>query len=91
MCVRLFLMLKFCRRGFDFFIHLFIEFNFTLFYRGGYNAWRDPMKPVAILAKLCKDAKLDGPHFQPGKVRVGNRIFTVPPEMQTDEGKTQLS
>lgn len=49
------------------------------------------MKPVAILAKLCKDAKLDGPHFQPGKVRVGNRIFTVPPEMQTDEGKTQLS
>ena len=44
------------------------------------------MKPVQILGKLCKDAKLDGPHFLPGKVRVGNRIFTVPPEMENDEG-----
>lgn len=44
------------------------------------------MKPVQILGKLCKDAKLDGPHFLPGKVRVANRIFTVPPEMENDEG-----
>ena len=54
--------------------------------RSGYNGWRDPMKPVQILGKLCKDAKLDGPHFLPGKCRVGNRIFTVPPEMENDEG-----
>ncbi|XP_056017603.1 otoferlin-like isoform X2 [Ostrea edulis] len=42
----------------------------------GYNAWRDPIKPTQILTKLCKDGKVDGPHYQPGKVRVGNRIFT---------------
>uniref|UniRef100_A0A7N8WNY0 Otoferlin a n=1 Tax=Mastacembelus armatus TaxID=205130 RepID=A0A7N8WNY0_9TELE len=37
----------------------------------GYNIWRDPMKPSQILAKLCKDGKLDGPHYGPGgKVKV---------------------
>uniref|UniRef100_A0A9J7YHL1 Otoferlin b n=1 Tax=Cyprinus carpio carpio TaxID=630221 RepID=A0A9J7YHL1_CYPCA len=28
----------------------------------GYNVWRDPMKPTQILAKLCKDGKIDPPH-----------------------------
>ncbi|KAL4236528.1 C2 domain [Mactra antiquata] len=51
----------------------------------GYNAWRDPMKPTQILAKLCKDGKVDGPHYQPGKVRVENRIFTAPIDDQEDE------
>uniref|UniRef100_A0A8C9XYB9 Otoferlin n=1 Tax=Sander lucioperca TaxID=283035 RepID=A0A8C9XYB9_SANLU len=32
----------------------------------GYNVWRDPMKPSQILAKLCKDGKIDGPHYGPG-------------------------
>uniref|UniRef100_H2Z082 C2 domain-containing protein n=1 Tax=Ciona savignyi TaxID=51511 RepID=H2Z082_CIOSA len=41
----------------------------------GYNQWRDPMKPSEILKKLCKELKLDGPHFMPGKVRVGNKTF----------------
>ena len=36
------------------------------------------MKPTQALAKLCKDGKIDGPHYQPGKVRVANRIFTQP-------------
>uniref|UniRef100_A0AAX7UIX9 C2 domain-containing protein n=1 Tax=Astatotilapia calliptera TaxID=8154 RepID=A0AAX7UIX9_ASTCA len=37
----------------------------------GYNSWRDPMKPSQILAKLCKDGKIDGPHYGPGgKVKV---------------------
>uniref|UniRef100_A0A8C1TQQ9 Otoferlin n=1 Tax=Cyprinus carpio TaxID=7962 RepID=A0A8C1TQQ9_CYPCA len=37
----------------------------------GYNVWRDPQKPTQILAKLCKEAKLDGPHYGPGgKVKV---------------------
>uniref|UniRef100_A0A8C4HSP4 Otoferlin n=1 Tax=Dicentrarchus labrax TaxID=13489 RepID=A0A8C4HSP4_DICLA len=40
----------------------------------GYNVWRDPMKPTQILAKLCKDGKLDGPHYGPeGRVKVENR------------------
>ncbi|XP_023341787.1 otoferlin, partial [Eurytemora carolleeae] len=29
----------------------------------GYNKWRDPMKPSQILTKLCKEGKIDGPHF----------------------------
>uniref|UniRef100_A0A673YZT8 Otoferlin n=1 Tax=Salmo trutta TaxID=8032 RepID=A0A673YZT8_SALTR len=42
----------------------------------GYNMWRDPMKPSQILAKLCKEGKLDGPHYGPGgRVKVANRIF----------------
>uniref|UniRef100_A0A665X9S7 Otoferlin n=1 Tax=Echeneis naucrates TaxID=173247 RepID=A0A665X9S7_ECHNA len=45
----------------------------------GYNVWRDPMKPTQILAKMCKDGKLDGPHYGPGgRVKVENR-------KQTDE------
>uniref|UniRef100_A0A672P5K8 C2 domain-containing protein n=1 Tax=Sinocyclocheilus grahami TaxID=75366 RepID=A0A672P5K8_SINGR len=37
----------------------------------GYNVWRDPQKPTQILAKLCKEGKLDGPHYGPGgKVKV---------------------
>ena len=54
--------------------------------RDGYNAWRDPMKPTLILAKLCKDYKLDGPYYQPGRVRVGNRVFTVPLEVEDEHG-----
>lgn len=53
--------------------------------RQGYNLWRDPMKPTQILAKLCKDGKVDGPHYQPGKVRVSNRIFTAP--IENDDGE----
>ncbi|ESO89647.1 hypothetical protein LOTGIDRAFT_125029, partial [Lottia gigantea] len=52
----------------------------------GYNAWRDPLKPGHILAKLCKDSKVDGPYYQPGKVRVGNRIFTAATEVEDENG-----
>ncbi|KAL5015843.1 hypothetical protein ScPMuIL_005432 [Solemya velum] len=46
----------------------------------GYNAWRDPLKPSQVLAKLCKEGKVDGPHYQAslGKVQVANRIFSAP-------------
>uniref|UniRef100_A0A6Q2Y2V9 Otoferlin n=1 Tax=Esox lucius TaxID=8010 RepID=A0A6Q2Y2V9_ESOLU len=45
----------------------------------GYNVWRDPLKPTQVLAKLCKDGKLDGPHYGPGgRVKVANH-------KQTDE------
>ena len=43
----------------------------------GYNEWRDPMKPTQILTKLCKEGKLDGPHFNKNKVSVGDKVFTV--------------
>lgn len=56
--------------------------------RAGHNTWRDPMKPTQILQKLCKDAKLDGPHFLPGKMRVGNRVFTAPLPDDNDENGT---
>ncbi|XP_041660480.1 otoferlin isoform X18 [Cheilinus undulatus] len=53
----------------------------------GYNVWRDPLKPTQILAKLCKDGKLDGPHYGPGgKVKVANRIFTGPTEIEDENG-----
>ncbi|XP_076320149.1 otoferlin-like isoform X2 [Tachypleus tridentatus] len=51
----------------------------------GPNQWRDPMKPTQILTKLCKDNKLDGPHFMHNRVRVGNRVFTFHVECE-DEG-----
>ena len=43
----------------------------------GYNEWRDPMKPTQILAKLCREGRLDGPHYCRQQVRVGDRTFTV--------------
>ena len=52
----------------------------------GYNAWRDPMKPTHILAKLCRDNKIDGPYYQPGRVRIGSRIFTAPLEVEDEHG-----
>ncbi len=42
---------------------------------GGYNQWRDPMKPTQILAKLCKDGKLEPPVYSSGRVKVGRRTF----------------
>ena len=63
--------------------------NFLVFFlcSAGYNAWRDPMKPTQILSKLCKDGHVDGPHYQPGKVRVGNRIFTGTIDHTDDQGE----
>ncbi|XP_042356383.1 otoferlin-like [Plectropomus leopardus] len=53
----------------------------------GYNVWRDPMKPTQVLAKLCKDGKLDGPHYGPGgRVKVENRVFMAPTEIEDENG-----
>ncbi|XP_019746094.1 otoferlin-like isoform X2 [Hippocampus comes] len=53
----------------------------------GYNIWRDPMKPTQILAKLCKDGKLDGPHYGPGgRVKVENRVFMASTEIEDENG-----
>ncbi|XP_039569291.1 otoferlin, partial [Passer montanus] len=54
----------------------------------GYNTWRDPMKPSQILSKLCKEGKVDGPHFGPGgRVKVANRVFTGPTEIEDENGQ----
>jgi len=55
----------------------------------GYNEWRDPVHPTQILSKLCKDYRLDGPFYQPGRVRVGNCVFRGPVELE-DECGTRL-
>lgn len=53
----------------------------------GYNVWRDPMKPTQILAKLCKDGKLDPPQYGPGgRVKVANRVYTGPTEIMDENG-----
>uniref|UniRef100_A0A7N6F629 C2 domain-containing protein n=1 Tax=Anabas testudineus TaxID=64144 RepID=A0A7N6F629_ANATE len=58
----------------------------------GYNVWRDPMKPSQILAKLCKDGKINGPHYGPGgKVKVANRIFHGPTELEDENGLKKQS
>uniref|UniRef100_A0A8C9U5C9 Otoferlin n=1 Tax=Scleropages formosus TaxID=113540 RepID=A0A8C9U5C9_SCLFO len=54
----------------------------------GYNVWRDPMKPTQILAKMCKEGKLDQPTYGPaGRVKVANRVFVGPTEIEDENGK----
>ena len=49
--------------------------------------WRDPMKPSQILAKLCKEGKLEAPQYGPGgKVKVANRIFFGAAEIEDESG-----
>ncbi|KAM4561262.1 fer-1-like protein 6 isoform 2-T2 [Fundulus diaphanus] len=43
---------------------------------GGYNAWRDCLKPSELLSKLCRDNGVDGPHFSPGRIIVADKVFT---------------
>ncbi|GCB65661.1 hypothetical protein scyTo_0000450 [Scyliorhinus torazame] len=53
----------------------------------GYNMWRDPVKPTQLLTKLCKEGKVDGPHFGPGgRAKVANRVFTGPTEIEDENG-----
>ena len=62
--------------------------------RFGYNQWRDPMKPVQLLTKLCKEGKVDGPHFAMGKVRVGDMTFKLqkdPKEIVSSKSELSLT
>lgn len=65
-----------------------LEFrNDFLYSSHGYNIWRDPIKPSQILAKLCKEGKIDGPHYGPaGKVKVANRVFLGTTEIEDENG-----
>uniref|UniRef100_A0ABM5GCL9 Fer-1-like protein 6 n=1 Tax=Pogona vitticeps TaxID=103695 RepID=A0ABM5GCL9_9SAUR len=53
----------------------------------GYNAWRDATKPTEILTKLCRDNRLSGPYMQPGKIQIGDKIFTGKTVFQEDENE----
>ncbi|XP_066479336.1 fer-1-like protein 6 isoform X2 [Tiliqua scincoides] len=53
----------------------------------GYNAWRDATKPTEILTKLCRDNRLSGPYMQPGKIQVGDKVFTGQTVFQEDENE----
>ncbi|KAI8121686.1 Otoferlin [Lucilia cuprina] len=46
----------------------------------GYNQWRDPMKPTQILSKLCKENKLDTPHYFQDRVAIGKYCMTFSDE-----------
>lgn len=49
------------------------------------------MKPSQILTRLCKEGKVDGPHFgPPGRVKVSNRVFTGPSEIEDENGNKAL-
>jgi hypothetical protein len=45
------------------------------------------MKPTQILAKLCKDGKIDGPSYSNGKVKVGRQTFFL----QADDSDCNLN
>ncbi|KAG8190919.1 hypothetical protein JTE90_014400 [Oedothorax gibbosus] len=53
----------------------------------GPNQWRDPLKPSQILAKLCKDLKLDGPYIMHNRIRIGGKAFTFQTDGDLDEEK----
>ncbi|XP_077301198.1 ferlin family C2 domain-containing myoferlin misfire [Arctopsyche grandis] len=50
----------------------------------GYNKWRDPMRPTQILAKLCKDSKINPPIYDSYRLRIGKKLF----EMSAEEDST---
>ncbi|XP_072300048.1 fer-1-like protein 6 [Eucyclogobius newberryi] len=51
----------------------------------GYNAWRDCLKPSEILSKLCRENSLHGPMFEPGRITVGDKVFTGPTVFMHDD------
>ncbi|KAH9363614.1 hypothetical protein HPB48_004135 [Haemaphysalis longicornis] len=53
----------------------------------GPNQWRDPLRPSQVLAKLCRDTKLDGPHFSQNRVRVGTKTFAFRTDVEDECNK----
>lgn len=58
----------------------------VFFYRFGFNKWRDPMRPTQILAKICKEEGLDGPHYSTGRVRIDNKVFGATSQVLEESG-----
>lgn len=42
----------------------------------GYNRWRDPMKPTQILQRLCRENKLEQPHYFQDRVVISRYCMT---------------
>ncbi|XP_044517518.1 fer-1-like protein 4 [Gracilinanus agilis] len=55
----------------------------------GYNAWRDALKPSQVLASLCQRSGLPAPEYRPGEVKVGSKLFQVPPGAPSAGGRGQ--
>ncbi|KAJ8004431.1 hypothetical protein DPEC_G00135640 [Dallia pectoralis] len=55
----------------------------------GYNAWRDSTKPSELLVKLCKENQLDGPIFRPGRITVGDKVFTGKTVFEDEGGSVE--
>jgi len=54
--------------------------------RYGYNTWRDALKPTALLEKMCKEAGLDEPTYQPGHVIVDGERFYEQESVENEQG-----
>ncbi|KAK2574260.1 Fer-1-like protein 4 [Acropora cervicornis] len=57
----------------------------------GFNKWRDPMRPTQILAKICKEEGLDGPHYSTGRVRIDNKVFGATSQVLEESGHFKQS
>lgn len=44
------------------------------------------MRPTQILAKMCKDEALDGPHYSTGRVRIDNKVFGATSQVLEESG-----
>uniref|UniRef100_A0A6Q2Z7K7 C2 domain-containing protein n=1 Tax=Esox lucius TaxID=8010 RepID=A0A6Q2Z7K7_ESOLU len=55
----------------------------------GYNAWRDSSKPSELLMKLCKENRLDGPYFRPGRITVADKVFTGKTVFEDEDGPVE--
>lgn len=44
------------------------------------------MRPTQILAKLCKEEGLDGPHYSTGRVRIDNKVFGATSQVLEESG-----
>ena len=44
------------------------------------------MRPTQVLAKICKDEGLDGPHYSTGRVRIDNKVFGATSQVLEESG-----
>jgi hypothetical protein len=58
-----------------------------LYFRDGYNRWRDTSKPSQILEELCRKNNIGGPKYIGGHVVVGDCEEGVMQEILNDTGE----
>ena len=49
------------------------------------------MRPTQILAKICKEEALDGPHYSTGRVRIDNKVFGATSQVLEESGHFRQS